>query len=318
MTARILLVEDDAASANRLLPLLAAEGYAVEWARSADRARTLLGAAHSASWDLVISAALATSGIAPEAWLRELCSLTTAALAPGAPPEVWLRELRSLTTAPIVAISDWSEELFVAYVRGDITAFVKKPVDPEELLAVVARHVEAGTEPAQEAEPDADVLMLTTLPGVTYRTYAQAARALETSVPALARHLLSVFSLVLAEANAEAERQPKGEWPEWLHLYASLWQEGRMLHPGVEGELSRQTVRVHARAAGTVARAGDLLGRAGALHTRAQRIAARARSLDGPIRTLKSRLHLAPTFHRVRLALNPPRTAPLAPVEKAR
>src|SRR5579883_3131390 len=263
MTARILLVEDDAASANRLLPLLAAEGYAVEWARSADRARTLLGAAHSASWDLVISAALATSGIAPEAWLREL---------------------RSLTTAPIVAISDWSEELFVAYVRGDITAFVKKPVDPEELLAVVARHVEAGTEPAQEAEPDADVLMLTTLPGVTYRTYAQAARALETSVPALARHLLSVFSLVLAEANAEAERQPKGEWPEGLHLYASLWQEGRMLHPGVEGELSRQTVRVHARAAGTVARAGDLLGRAGALHTRAQRIAARARSLDGPIR----------------------------------
>jgi DNA-binding response OmpR family regulator len=296
MTARILVVEDDAAGANRLLHLLATEGYAVEWARSADRARTLLSAARPADWDLVISAALAT---------------------PGAAPEAWLRELRTLTTSPIVIVAGWSEALFIAYVHGDIAALVKKPVDPEELLAVVARHVDASTEAPEEAGPEPDGLLLTTLPAMTYRTYAQAAQALETSVPTLARYLLSVFALVLAEANAETARQPGGAWPEGLHLYASLWQDGTILHRGVEGELSRRAVRVHARAAGTVTRAGDLLERAGALRTRAQRIAACARSLDGPIRTLKSSVQLPPAFHRVRLALYSSRTAPLAPVEKA-
>jgi len=104
MTARILFVEDDAAGANRLLHLLATEGYAVEWACSADRARTLLTAARPADWDLVISAALAR-------WSNDLrLSLTTASF-----PPLTAEQVQTLYEC---AVADGRRAPFVIYGRA--------------------------------------------------------------------------------------------------------------------------------------------------------------------------------------------------------
>src|SRR5579883_2301211 len=94
MDTRILIIEDDEATAEVMRQVLADEGYTVEHAASPRQARALLAAGDAASWDLVISDAVLTGDGDPRAWLNEL---------------------RVLTAAPVVIVTGWLQALFADY-----------------------------------------------------------------------------------------------------------------------------------------------------------------------------------------------------------
>lgn len=120
MDTRILIIEDDEATAEVMRQVLADEGYTVEHAASPRQARALLAAGDAASWDLVISDAVLTGDGDPRAWLNEL---------------------RVLTVAPVVIVTGWLQALFADYAERGFAAVVAKPFDLDELLGIVQRQV---------------------------------------------------------------------------------------------------------------------------------------------------------------------------------
>jgi two-component system response regulator QseB len=240
MATWILVIEDDEAIAEVLHQVLSDEGYTVEHARSPQQARALLAAPDAASWDLIIS---------------------DASLARNGNPLAWLNELRALTAVPIVIVSAWPQALLADYAERGFAAVLEKPFDLDDLLAVVRRQASAPAGAGESIGPEPDVLVMTTLPGETYRTYMDTALSLQSCTPVLVRHVLSGVAPLFAEARAEKEYQ--GQWPEDLYLHATLGRHNVLRHRGVHCALSPEALRVHARAADAVTRAIALLERAG-------------------------------------------------------
>jgi CheY-like chemotaxis protein len=256
MSISILIIEDDEAIAEVVRQVLSDEGYSVERARSLQQARTLLTAPDAVSWDLVLSdAVLASDG-------DKLSRLN---------------DLRALTRAPIVILSGWPQTLFADYAERGFAAVVAKPFDLDDLVAVVRQQLSTPTGAGESVGPEPDVLVVTTLPGVTYRTYMDAAQALRSSTPALMRHVLSGVAPLFAEATAEKEYQ--GQWPDDLYLYATLGSHNMLRHRGVHCALSPEALRVHARAADAVAHAMDLLEQSGETYARARAAVERGSAL---------------------------------------
>ncbi len=255
MDTRILIIEDDEATAEVMRQVLADEGYTVEHAASPRQARALLSAGDAASWDLVISDAVLTGDGDPRAWLNEL---------------------RVLTAAPVVIVTGWLQALFADYAERGFAAVVAKPFDLDELLGIVQRQVGAPAGRCESVGSEPDVYVMTTLPGVTYRTYMDTAQALQSSTPALVRHVLSGVAPLFAEAIAESECL--GQWPEDLYLYSALGRYHGFRHHGVHCALSREALRMRARVADAVAHAMYLLEQAGEAYAMARAVIERGRA----------------------------------------
>jgi CheY-like chemotaxis protein len=160
---------------------------------------------------------------------------------------------------------------------------LRKPFHLTELYSVVeawTAHAQTTSTPAAEpSAPKEDILVLTTVDEHTYRTYARTARALESSTPALLRHLLCGVAPVFDDAASHIARSPDDRGPVRMELSTTLTlAHGGLKSGDVKVALSPEAVHQHERVMQTVARARDLLEAAGYVHARAQAALDRAQA----------------------------------------
>ena len=216
---QLLLIEDDLIMGESLLDRFELEGFDVNWSRSIERARTLLG---EAKFDAVVSDVRLADGCGERLFMDQLRAL------PATPPWLFVTAFASVDNA-------------VAMLRAGACDYVTKPFDIAALVAKVQLAIGAEQRSTPDTSESDDVCVLgisaamRQLAAQAERVAARARTILITGESGVGKEVLARYLHSLAHPNANAPFVAVncGAIPETL-IEAALFGHERGAYTGAD------------------------------------------------------------------------------------